>query len=723
MTFYEAAIQILLQAGQPLHASEIAQRAIQENLLSHVGKDPEGTMASRLAAMARRSQDRRLVAVEPDIFGLTDWNLKNSPEALEQSGLPEVHDEDAPSLRSRERHPKIDKENVRVAGRSDRRRRHEEVDRKRKRRLGPVPEFVFELLGRIGIPVPLFELAAAVREKDLVADDLGREALGAMLAAENERREGEGRRPLFALYDEGLAGLQGGAAPSDEEQDYPALVAKAVRRLSEDRRPSQPQAAAAGPAPSGAVERAVADQRQRAIRQLRRRLIELDAAGLEAIAASMLESMGYRDLRVAKRHKDGALFTTRRRMGLTEVRFAVRVIRGGREVRREEIAELRKDMGSHSAQLGVIVSPSDVTREAKNEASQASLPLVTLLCADALADQLAERGVGVVTRTVSYVDYDDGAFRSLLRRAPTEAGAGDAEGGGSRRSESAAEERRERRERERKEWRERREQAREERRRQRAEAEAAQKAQAGEAGAGGAAGGDVGSSGDERARPGRGKAENEDATEADESGRRSQAAQAGSDAAKTAEAGDEAGRDVASETAGEAGVEVPASTHEAAREDASKARRKAAAKIDDAGRDASEASDEAGRTQPPVKGGDAGRTSEPSGAPPKDIAEAARGGGSAGAGTDAAEATAPAARSKSRAASARDEAAAIDRELDAPSSRAADEQEQRGSGEAFASTSTHENQEATVEAAASEDTAIAAERARASEQPSSGDES
>ncbi|AKU90893.1 HTH domain-containing protein [Vulgatibacter incomptus] len=465
MTFYEAAVQILLRTGHPLHAREIAEIAIKENLLSHVGKEPEVTMASRLAAMARRSHDKRLVAVEPDTFALTDWSVPAAADALELSGLPEVHDETEPALRSRERHPRVDKENVRIAGRGDRRRKHEEVERKRKKKRSPVADLVLDLLGRVGEPLPLFDLAAAAREKELVADDLGREGLASLLTAENENREEMGRKPLFAFHDEGFVGLHAGPAPSGEARDFPALVAKALASIEERKAVPAPAAV-----PAGALEQAAEEQRLRATKQLRKRLAELDAAGLEAVASAMFDSMGYVEVRVAKRHKEGALFLMRRRMGLTEVRFAIRVIKGGREVRREEVVELRKDMASHGAQMGVIVSPSDPTREARNEAASANASLVTLLCADALADQLAVAGLGVRKRVIETVDFDESGLRALVRRAPA---APRAEAAGEAAKPSAtAEERRERRERERQEWRDRREKAREDRRRARAEADA-----------------------------------------------------------------------------------------------------------------------------------------------------------------------------------------------------------------------------------------------------------
>ncbi len=478
MTFYEAALQILLREGKPLHANAITELAIKESLLSHVGKQPEITMAAQLAAMARRSADRRLIAVEPDTFGLTDWSVEPSEEALEKSGVVERPDENEPPLRGRERHPRIDKENVRIAGRGDRRRKYEELERKKKKkkkRLPPLAELVYDIVDRAGRPLPVFEVAAAIREHDLVAEDIGREALENALRSENERREGEGRKPVFDFPEGGLVGLSGQAVP-EEEVDLPALVARVVGRLAEERKPAAVEAVVAVGA-AAPIDQMVADARGRAVAQLRQRLAELDAVALEAVAQTMLDTLGYRDVRVAKRHKDGSLYTCRRRMGLTEVRYAVRVIRGGREVRREDVLELRRDLQSHSAQMGVLLSPSDVTREGKSEAAQAGGALVALLCADALADQLAERGMGVRQRTVTFTEFDPAAFRSLAAAgAPAPAAGATAE----TRRESAAD-RRERREKERREWREKRAKEREERRKAR-EAAAAAAAQA-EAGA------------------------------------------------------------------------------------------------------------------------------------------------------------------------------------------------------------------------------------------------
>ena len=76
MTFTEAAVEVLRRAGKPLHFKEIAELALKENLLSHVGQDPEVTMGQRLAAMAKREEERKVVAIAPDgTFALVEWGV------------------------------------------------------------------------------------------------------------------------------------------------------------------------------------------------------------------------------------------------------------------------------------------------------------------------------------------------------------------------------------------------------------------------------------------------------------------------------------------------------------------------------------------------------------------------------------------------------------------------------------------------------------------------
>ena len=58
MTFLEAALEILKQAGQPLHYTEITERALAAGLVDTRGQTPEATMGSRLYVDTKRPASR-----------------------------------------------------------------------------------------------------------------------------------------------------------------------------------------------------------------------------------------------------------------------------------------------------------------------------------------------------------------------------------------------------------------------------------------------------------------------------------------------------------------------------------------------------------------------------------------------------------------------------------------------------------------------------------------
>jgi hypothetical protein len=85
MTFTEAAEAVLRKSGKPLHYKKITQLAIEQNLLSHVGKTPEVTMSTRLATLAKKDRgDAAIVRVKPGVFGLRDWGAE-AVEAAEEA--------------------------------------------------------------------------------------------------------------------------------------------------------------------------------------------------------------------------------------------------------------------------------------------------------------------------------------------------------------------------------------------------------------------------------------------------------------------------------------------------------------------------------------------------------------------------------------------------------------------------------------------------------------
>lgn len=92
MTFLEAAIEVLRDVTEPLHYSEIARRAVEGNLLSHVGRDPEAAMKSCLTSAVRAGPSAMLERVKPGIYQVRPGaKLPDSPPRP-----PEKEDEDAP---------------------------------------------------------------------------------------------------------------------------------------------------------------------------------------------------------------------------------------------------------------------------------------------------------------------------------------------------------------------------------------------------------------------------------------------------------------------------------------------------------------------------------------------------------------------------------------------------------------------------------------------------
>jgi hypothetical protein len=426
MTFYEAALRILESEGRPLTFLEITEKSIAENLLSHVGKTPELTMLSRLAAMARRTRDRKVVVTAKDTFALADWALPEDAEALALTGVMEAHPEDSlPPLRPVERHPEPRTENVRSAGRGTergKRRRDEEEEGRggRRRRFPPMPEVVFEILSESEQSLRPEQLLERAKSKELAGEDVTVEALLTALLEDNQRRIDAGRRPQFSLSKEtGEVTLERAGAPSEAPPlELQAAFAAALGIPLEDGRPVLPKAGVAGAATPEAqadaallttARTAVKDARKAVARAVRKRLGELDVGTFEKSVVKMMHALGFRELKVAKRSKEGPLLTARKREGSVDLRFAIRMLKGTPSIERKAVQELRKDLGHYSAQVGLLACAGDVRGDARTEA-QASGSLVMLWCGDALGEKFLEAKAAVTVTTVELYDVDERFF-------------------------------------------------------------------------------------------------------------------------------------------------------------------------------------------------------------------------------------------------------------------------------------------------------------------------
>lgn len=89
MTFLEAAIEILRNAPEPLHFGEIARQAVEQKLLSHVGRDPEAAMKSCLTSAARGGDDALIERSKPGYYQIRPGaKLPAPPAAPAAAALP-----------------------------------------------------------------------------------------------------------------------------------------------------------------------------------------------------------------------------------------------------------------------------------------------------------------------------------------------------------------------------------------------------------------------------------------------------------------------------------------------------------------------------------------------------------------------------------------------------------------------------------------------------------
>ncbi len=87
MTFLEAAIEILRTVDGAVHFSEVARLAVEQNLLSHVGRDPEAAMRSCLNSAVRKGRNGEepiIMREKPGHYGIRPGaTLPEPPERPE----------------------------------------------------------------------------------------------------------------------------------------------------------------------------------------------------------------------------------------------------------------------------------------------------------------------------------------------------------------------------------------------------------------------------------------------------------------------------------------------------------------------------------------------------------------------------------------------------------------------------------------------------------------
>ncbi|MDF1563533.1 MAG: HTH domain-containing protein [Deltaproteobacteria bacterium] len=389
MTYYEAALEVLRAAGEPMHFEAITAAALEKDLLSHTGRLPESVMRSRLAAMASREPPGELVATEAGIFGLASWGLTHVPEAVEEILSPDRGE--GPPLRGPERNPMPLKE-ARLASEAERTGRWDTIEKqararsRRRRRRAREGETQIEALVALvrevgGGPIDLLYIADAIPRQENLPEGFPTDidGLRTLAAADTER----------AL----AAGLAG------------------TFELEGDRITLRPPLNDAGP-PEDPRPRRNEEQSRQAVRQLVPFLRKLHGDELEGVVRALGMRMGLEGFRTASRAADGSpLFTAKVAFGAARIRIAIRVDHGSGDLRVDDIEQLRAEQAGNGASIGVLVSRGKASSAARAQAEDASRPTVLILDGTALAELCLKLGVGVRYAYEERVTVDETALR------------------------------------------------------------------------------------------------------------------------------------------------------------------------------------------------------------------------------------------------------------------------------------------------------------------------
>ena len=140
---------------------------------------------------------------------------------------------------------------------------------------------------------------------------------------------------------------------------------------------------------------------------LGKQLLGMGATAFEELMARLLAEMGFEDIEVTKRSGDGGI-DVRGTLVVGEVirtRMAVQVKKWKRNVQAPVVQQVRGSLGTH--EQGLIVTTSDFSRGAKEEALRPNAVPVALMNGDQLVALLVEYGIVVTRQSHEIIDMDE----------------------------------------------------------------------------------------------------------------------------------------------------------------------------------------------------------------------------------------------------------------------------------------------------------------------------
>ncbi len=428
MTFTEAALEVLEREGRPMHAREIADKAVEWSLLSHVGKTPVQTMSARISAIVSKGPGAGpFVRVRPGVFALVKWGgsspgstspqKQSAPEAVEMTSKPEPQaGEGVSSTRKRRRRRKKRRPEEVAEANVNKLPEKKAPEKKAPEKKAPekkapekkAPEKKVPEKKNLSSPPPpanneseitdrvesmLRKQTKPVQTAKLVAH-FGREGrrwvqlLEALLAADGIEREHRGLRPRFVEHRNGWA--LAAREVSSEIVELESQVSDAAQRLAH----------IAG-------------------RQVLRKIRSLPMNAFARVVILFLRRSGFGEMASVNRGSGQELHLSvqdRRRGGRFNTAVVVRRDSPNKPVTENAITDLRGAMHHYDTMRGMIITTGVFSDRARSEALVPNLSPVVLVDGETFTGDLVKLGIGVRERNVNLPAFDDAFFTSLGSR-------------------------------------------------------------------------------------------------------------------------------------------------------------------------------------------------------------------------------------------------------------------------------------------------------------------
>ncbi len=163
------------------------------------------------------------------------------------------------------------------------------------------------------------------------------------------------------------------------------------------------------------------EQHNKRVKQsLHKRLFDMDPGGFEDLIGRLLDALGFDDIQVTRRSGDGGI-DVRGTLVVGDVirtRMAVQVKRWRKSnnVQRPDVQQVRGSLGTH--EQGLIITTSDYSTGASEEASRADAVPVALMNGGQLVTLLVEKDLGITRDTQDLIELADNGGEPVGEAVP-----------------------------------------------------------------------------------------------------------------------------------------------------------------------------------------------------------------------------------------------------------------------------------------------------------------